>query len=592
DHRGIPGYEWSQSHNFHDEDHEDWVKFYAHKRDEPYTLSAKLDDWRAAVKMEIFAGDGLIFVTSKDNFSGGSEVSASFLSQRDDHYYARITYYFPDHYRLIANYELTLTLPDVTLDGFLYGQVTPAVETILTTTGMGEAITDSNGYYFMPHIAGEFHLTAISAVCPTRDAIITIPERTPKEINITLSDNSHIIVAGTSSNGAISPSGPTSVCDGMSATFKITPDYNCVVADVIVDGVSGDAISDDATADAVVTHTFGNVTVDHTIDAGFYCDPYDKYEDDDRYENANALMLNDPDHQNILGYEGRQFHNFHDNGDEDWVKFYAHARGAQYTLRVAFPGENCRPTIEIYENDGQTVIKNVNDNGWGGEVLANFSPARDGLYYARIKNYQFADYGKGTDYVLMLTLPAEAFNGFIYGQVTPAAESFITTTGRDGAITNSDGWYFMPHIAGEFDLTAISSVCPTYATALTSPTKTPVRLDITLNDSSHIITANSGPDGIISPSGPVAVCNGMSATFMMIPDYGYKVADVIVDGVSEGAIESYSFDNVTEDHTIKAKFYYDPGDRYEEDDTYENANIIMLYDQDPDHHSIPGYEWF
>ncbi len=50
---------------------------------------------------------------------------------------------------------------------------------------------------------------------------------------------------------------------------------------------------------------------------------------------------------------------------------------------------------------------------------------------------------------------------------------------------------------------------------------------------------------------------GYDKTFVMIPVPGYDVADVLVDGVSAGAVTAYTFTNVTENHTIHAIFERD-----------------------------------
>jgi hypothetical protein len=68
------------------------------------------------------------------------------------------------------------------------------------------------------------------------------------------------------------------------------------------------------------------------------------------------------------------------------------------------------------------------------------------------------------------------------------------------------------------------------------------------------ITAGAGSGGSISPSGAVSVDYGTSQTFTITPSIGYDIADVVVDGVSKGVISSYSFTNVTADHTIAASF--------------------------------------
>lgn len=70
----------------------------------------------------------------------------------------------------------------------------------------------------------------------------------------------------------------------------------------------------------------------------------------------------------------------------------------------------------------------------------------------------------------------------------------------------------------------------------------------------HVITATAGAGGSISPSGTVTVIPGASQTFNITPETGYRIADVVVDGVSAGATSSYTFDNVTADHTISASF--------------------------------------
>ena len=68
------------------------------------------------------------------------------------------------------------------------------------------------------------------------------------------------------------------------------------------------------------------------------------------------------------------------------------------------------------------------------------------------------------------------------------------------------------------------------------------------------ITASAGTGGTISPSGAVSVQAGTSRTFTISPAYRYRISSVAVDGVSKGAISSYTFSNVTAPHTIKATF--------------------------------------
>ena len=68
------------------------------------------------------------------------------------------------------------------------------------------------------------------------------------------------------------------------------------------------------------------------------------------------------------------------------------------------------------------------------------------------------------------------------------------------------------------------------------------------------IKATAGTNGSISPSGWTSVRDGRDQTFTITPDKGYAVAKVLVDGKSVGSVKSYTFKNVTKDHTIEAIF--------------------------------------
>ncbi len=68
------------------------------------------------------------------------------------------------------------------------------------------------------------------------------------------------------------------------------------------------------------------------------------------------------------------------------------------------------------------------------------------------------------------------------------------------------------------------------------------------------LTASAGANGTISPSGSVTVNYGGSQTFAITPATGFKVANVLVDGVSVGAVASYAFSSATANHTISATF--------------------------------------
>jgi hypothetical protein len=72
--------------------------------------------------------------------------------------------------------------------------------------------------------------------------------------------------------------------------------------------------------------------------------------------------------------------------------------------------------------------------------------------------------------------------------------------------------------------------------------------------SAYTIIAAAKAGGRISPKGTVTVKKGASKGFVITANTGYRVADVLVDGVSIGPVRSYTFSNVTASHMISASF--------------------------------------
>ena len=70
----------------------------------------------------------------------------------------------------------------------------------------------------------------------------------------------------------------------------------------------------------------------------------------------------------------------------------------------------------------------------------------------------------------------------------------------------------------------------------------------------YTIKATAGIHGSITPSGDVDVLHGGSQTFTIAANRGYAISNVKIDGVSIGAVKSYTFENVTENHTIEVTF--------------------------------------
>ena len=70
----------------------------------------------------------------------------------------------------------------------------------------------------------------------------------------------------------------------------------------------------------------------------------------------------------------------------------------------------------------------------------------------------------------------------------------------------------------------------------------------------YTVKATAGSHGSITPSGDVDVLHGGSQTFTIAANSGYAISNVKIDGVSIGAVKSYTFENVIGNHTIEVTF--------------------------------------
>jgi outer membrane protein assembly factor BamB len=99
----------------------------------------------------------------------------------------------------------------------------------------------------------------------TGSANLVVSSTVPDEPEITAALKVRwTITASANEGGTVSPSGNTSVLDGDSFTFVVTPDPGYQLASLVLDGVN---VPDPSTS--VVTYTFDNVVTDHTITAVF-----------------------------------------------------------------------------------------------------------------------------------------------------------------------------------------------------------------------------------------------------------------------------------------------------------------------------------
>jgi len=172
----------------------------------------------------------------------------------------------------------------------------------------------------------------------------------------------------------------------------------------------------------------------------------DTYETDDRMEQARLIQIS-----NLK----TQHHNFHDEKDVDWVKFYA-LTYKYYVVEVSQTGINCDAAIEIYDYTGNTV-DSMNRNDEGEEESLTWECKEEGIYFIKINS---ATFGEHMDYALSLSVPEGTAPAYITGWVrdeytlNPLPNACVKLDNSMAVIVNEGGAYCLPCEAGDHHLTA------------------------------------------------------------------------------------------------------------------------------------------
>lgn len=300
----------------------------------------------------------------------------------------------------------------------------------------------------------------------------------------------YTITATAGDGGVISPSGEVKVAEGANRAFDIKANEGFKIKDVEVDGES---------KGAVVKYTFEGVAADHAIHAVF-----------EEIPSGNVYNI---------------------------------TASAGYGGSISPSG-----TIEVGEGYDLTFTMTANY----GYILSNVLV--DGSSVGAPYSYTFADVAAdhsieavfepiGTTYAVVAT----ADEG---GSISPAGEVRVA---EGGSIT----FTITPNAGYVIDDVAVDGVS---VGAVTSYTLTNVVANRTIHatfrvpGAAYTITATAGDNGTIDPAGEVDVDAGASQTFVMVPDAGFTIADVLVDGNSVGPLAAYTFENVADDHTIHVSF--------------------------------------
>ncbi len=134
------------------------------------------------------------------------------------------------------------------------------------------------------------------------------------------------------------------------------------------------------------------------------------------------------------------------------------------------------------------------------------------------------------------------------GMINPSGTVSVASGGNQTfTITPDAGYHVDSVIVDGVNQGAPSSYTFTNVTA-------PHTIRAVFRINQYVITSSAGPNGSISPSGAVTVNHGSNQSFTVTPNANYHTDSLVVDGVNQGSLASYTFTNVTAAHTIRAVF--------------------------------------
>lgn len=347
-----------------------------------------------------------------------------------------------------------------------------------------------------------------------------------------IGETGHTLRAAATEGGRIAPAGDTVVTDGASQTFTLTPDENCRLVSLQVNGRA---------VDAADSYTLENVDQSYYLLATFEAveeEPQVIFEQD--FEGSWI-----PAGWSVEGI----------NPDFTWKQYkYYYFNGTQ----------NAYITADYSSSAAQDerLVTPVVDLTGATKTELDFAYAYP--YYG-MKNSEFTftleiskDGGATwtTVWDAKDTIPDSMSGYVVTGQAAVEIPEAYRTSGISFAFH-----YTRP--AG--DNSGIAAVDNLKLMAVGGQTAL-----------TYTITATAGEGGTITPAGAVQVTAHESQTFVVAADEGYEIADVTVDGQSVGAVTAYTFDDVTRNHTVAA--------------TFRPVGSVM-FDNDFENDAFPGRGW-
>ena len=438
------------------------------------------------------------------------------------------------------------------------GSISPSgISTVFGGAGQSYTITPSDSSYRVRDVL----IDGVSVGVRTTYTFTNVQAN--HTISATFTLNVYTITSTAGVNGSISPDGPTIVSPGFSQAYTILPDAGYQVLNVVVDGAS---------KGAVTSFTFTNVAADHTIDATFTVFTYTIAAS----AGANGSIALSGNVSVPLGSD--QIFTITPATGYHVADVLVDGVSVGAVTSYTFTNVTAAHTIAatFAQNPPSIITASAGPNGSispsgsvsvpnGATQKFTMTPAAgyrvqsvlvDGTSVGAQGIYNFTNVT--ADHTISVTFELDNYTlssiAYAGGSITPAGDVIVAKGGTQTYTIAPETGYMISRVVVDttIDLGAVTSYTFTNITANHT-------IKAYFQVITNAITASAGSNGSISPSGSVSVSYGGSQTFTIAPAMaGYHVADVLVDGLSQGAITSYTFTNVTAAHTIAATFAENP----------------------------------
>jgi hypothetical protein len=367
------------------------------------------------------------------------------------------------------------------------------------------------------------------------------------------------ITSSAGSNGTISPDGVTTLAFGGSQSYTITANTGYHVADVLVDGVS---------VGAVTSYPFSSVGANHTISASFAIDVFTITAS----SGANGSVT--PDGGTSVNYGDGQTYTIAPNAGYHVEDVLVDGSSVGAVTSYPFTNVTANHTISAtFAIDTMSITASAGANGsiapagvtavlYGGDQSYTITPATgyhvadvlvDGSSVGAVTSYPFtnvtANHTIDASFAIdSFSVSASAGSG---GSISPAGVTMLAYGESQGyTVTADTGYHIADVLVDGISIGAASS--HTFSAVDANHT-----ISATFAIDTFTVSASALANGSVSPSGDISVTYGGTQSVTMHPDAGYHVADVLVDGVSVGAVLNHTFTDVKENHTLVASFAID-----------------------------------